>query len=211
MPDLLFERTDARDFADVGRHGERQHVADDVEGARRDVARVDRFLHLRGPGIAAAEQGLDRWKQLAVRREQAVGRGSERCDVRFAHLPRHVVAELREVLIAARLRLSVPQALVLDMDGGELRDVLEADDNVAEVGDRGMTVLEVELLPEFSRGVVEHPAQARFDRIGRATVAGERVGRLLGGHRCERDDARLHGKDGFRLPASGKDITMSFR
>ena len=43
--DLLFERADAGDLADVGGHAPEQQVARNIEGAGRDVARIGVGLH----------------------------------------------------------------------------------------------------------------------------------------------------------------------
>ena len=116
MADLLLERADADDLADVGRHGEWQHVADDVEGPSGDVSRIDRFLHLVGARILRAQRRFDRREQLAIGREQAVRRRAKRLALRLAQLRGHVNAERGEVLIPAGLGLSVPDALVFDVN-----------------------------------------------------------------------------------------------
>ena len=60
---------------------------------------------------------------------------------------------------------------------------------MAQVGDRCMAVVEVELIPELFRRMSMHPAEAALDRVGRAAVPGQGIGRFLGRHRCERDYA----------------------
>ena len=102
---------------------------------------------------------------------------------------RHIPSAGRKVLIAARFRLAVPQRLVFEPDRGEFGDVLEADDDMAQVGNRSMAIVEIELVPEFFRRMAMHPAKAVLNGVGRAAVAGQGVGRLLWRHRCERDDA----------------------
>ena len=56
---------------------------------------------------------------------------------------------LGEILVAARFRLPVPELLVFDFDRRKLRDALEAEDRMAEVGDRGVPVLEVEAVEKL--------------------------------------------------------------
>ncbi len=105
---------------------------------------------------------------------------------------RHIPAAGGKVLIAARFRLAVPDRFVFQPDGGQFGDILKTDDDVAEIGDRRVAVVEVELLPEFFRGVAVHPLDAVLDGVGRAAVAGERVGAFLRRHRrhCDHPASR---------------------
>ena len=102
---------------------------------------------------------------------------------------RHVPSAGRKVLIAAGFCLAVPQGLVFEPDRGEFGDVLEADDDMTEIGDRGMAIVEIELVPELLRGMAMHPTEAVLDRVGRAAITGQRIGGFLGRHGRQRDDS----------------------
>src|SRR5262249_57693174 len=54
-----------------------------------------------------------------------------------------------------------------------------------------MSIVKVELLPEFFRGMAMHPTDAALDRIGRTAVAREGVGRFLWRHGGQRNHASV--------------------
>ena len=181
--DLLLQRPDADHLAHIGGRSERQEVARDVKspGVHRPV--VDLRLHVIGLRSCAGQVVLDGRVQGGIGLVQARGDAPVGgLDRRALDVLRYEDATRPEVLVAGRLRLAIPERLVLNIDGGELRDAFEADDDVAEVGDRGMPIVEVELLPELLRRVAVDPAQTVFDGVGRAAVARERVGRFLRRH-----------------------------
>src|SRR5205814_9804297 len=78
-------------------------------------------------------------------------------DFDAAELRRYDKSRFSEILIARRFRLPVPELLILDFGGGKLRNPLEAEDDVAEIGDRCVAVLEVEAFEELRRIVGAHP------------------------------------------------------
>ena len=69
--DLLLQRADAGDLADIGGDAQEQQVARDVEGARGDVALVGVGLHVVGAGQALGEAARRRLVDLARRRRAA--------------------------------------------------------------------------------------------------------------------------------------------
>src|SRR5215208_6530794 len=121
---------------------------------------------------------------------------------RFAptNLTGHEPAAGGEILIAAGFGLPVPERLVLQPDGGQLGDLLETDDDMAEIGDGRMSIIKIELIPELFRGMPVDPADALFNGIRRPTIACERIGGLFRRHRSDGDD-----------PATGLILTHSTR
>src|SRR4249920_491013 len=71
-----------------------------------------------------------------------------------------------KVLISARFRLAIPQGLVFESNRGEFGNIFETDDDMAQVGDRRMAVVEIELIPELFSRMSMHPAEAALDRVG---------------------------------------------
>jgi len=57
--------------------------------------------------------------------------------------------EREKILVAGRLRLAIPQRLFFNLGGGQFGDALEADHRVAQIGDGGVAVLEIEAFEEF--------------------------------------------------------------
>src|SRR5581483_12210182 len=82
----------------------------------------------------------------------------------------------RKILIPVRLRLSVPERLLLDLGSRDLRDPLEAQDGMTQIGDRGVAVLKIETLQELLRIVGAHPFETLTDRVGRPAVASQCIG-----------------------------------
>src|SRR5687767_13872549 len=85
---------------------------------------------------------------------------------------RHEPPAGRKVLIPARFRLAIPQGLIFESNGSEFGDVLKADNDMAEIGNRSMAVVEIELIPEFFGRMSVHPPETVLDRVRRAAVAG---------------------------------------
>ena len=88
-------------------------------------------------------------------------------------------AGARKILIARRARLAVPQLFVFNLGGGELGDAFKAQHDVAQIGDGGVAVLEVEALEKLGGIVRAHPLDGIANRIGRARVARQRIGDLF--------------------------------
>ena len=78
---------------------------------------------------------------------------------------------------------------VLGLGGREFGHAFQTQHDVAQVGDRGMAVIEVELVPEFFRGMAVHPLDAALNGIGRAAVPRQGIGGLLRWHGRHGDDA----------------------
>src|SRR4051794_3245130 len=194
-PDLLLDRPDAADLPDIRRHAPEQQVPRDVERPRRDVPPICLRLHVVRAGKLLRQAGKRPLIHLRVRREQRLARLVVDRRVLPGQLRRRDEPGPREILVPRRLRLPVPQRLGLDLRGRKLRQALEAEHRVAQVGDRSVAVLEVEALEKFLRVMRPHPLDGVADRIGRAAVTREGVGALLGGHGRHRDDAFGRGQD----------------
>ncbi len=98
-------------------------------------------------------------------------------------------AGFAEVLIARGLGLAVPELFVFGFGGGEFGDAFEAEGEMAEVGDGGVAVLEVEAFEEL-RGVVgADPVERLGDGVSRAAIAGESVGAFFGGQGGDGENA----------------------
>ena len=128
--------------------------------------------------------------------------GGQECFAGGEELRAFEVVELRgddkagfaEVLIAGRLGLAVPELFVLHFGGGEFGNAFEAERKMAEVGDGGVAVLEIEAFEEL-RGVVRfHPGEGVDDGVSRAAVAGECVRALFRGERRDRKNAAFRGR-----------------
>ena len=90
---------------------------------------------------------------------------------------------LREILITRAARLAVPELLVFYLGGGQFGNAFEANGDVAQIGNGGVAVLEIEALQKF-RGIVRaDPLDRIANRIGRPAVASQRVGDLFRRHR----------------------------
>ena len=184
-PDLLLERADAGDLADICRNAQKQKVAGDIERTRGDVALIGVRRHFRRPGQGFREMRGDGGVHLVVRGEEVVRGSPIPRGLGSLKLGRRDEAASGEVLIAGRFGLPVPKLLVLDFDGGHFGDPFEAQRQVTQVGDGRVPVLKVEVLEELRRIVRPDPIDGLSDGIGGPAVAGQRVGALLGRHRGE--------------------------
>src|ERR1022692_1627260 len=72
-------------------------------------------------------------------------------------------AGAREILVARRLRLPVPERLLFDLGRGQLRKAFEAQHGMSQVGDGSVAVLEIEALQELLRIVRAHPRERLAD------------------------------------------------
>ena len=72
--DLLFERADAADLADIGGHGPEQEIARHVESPRGDVAPVGVELHIAGARQALRQAVESPLLHLGIRRQQRFSR-----------------------------------------------------------------------------------------------------------------------------------------
>src|SRR5690242_6905410 len=87
-----------------------------------------------------------------------------------------------EILIARAARLAVPELLVFDLGGGELGHAFKADRYMAQVGDRGVAVLEIKAFEKFRRVMGADPIERVTYRIGRPAVARQGIGELFRRH-----------------------------
>ena len=179
--DLLFEGADAGDLADVGGDGPEEEVAGDVEGAGGDVALVGVGLHVVGPGELARQMSEGRVVDEAIGGEEGVAGGLELGDFEAGEFGGDDEAGFAEVLVAGGFGLAVPELLVFGFGGGEFGDAFEAEGEMAEVGDGGVAVLEVEAFEELGGVVGADPVEGLGDGVGRAAIAGEGVGALFWG------------------------------
>ncbi len=109
--------------------------------------------------------------------------------VRACQLRRRDESGLREILIARRFRLAVPQRFVFDLARRQFADALEAQHRMAQIGDRLVAVLEVEALEKTLRIVRPHPVDRLPDGIGRPAVPRERISAFFRRHRGDSDDS----------------------
>lgn len=113
----------------------------------------------------------------------------ERLGFAASNLARDIPPAGGKILVPAGFGLTVPERLVFQPDRGEFRDIFKTDNDVAEIRDRGMAVVEVELFPELLRGMTMDPVDAGFDRVGLPAVARQGIGGLLRRHRRDGDYA----------------------
>ena len=183
--DLLFDRADAGDLTDIRGHAPEEQIAGGVEGASGEVAAVGLGLHIVRAREAGGKGGEGEFLNLDIGGEEGGGGLAIFDGGGAGEFERRDEPGLREVLVARRLGLAIPERLFFDSGGGEFADAFETDDGVAKVGDRGVAVLKVKTLEELLRIVGAHPVQGLADGIGRSTITGEREGALFrrhGGH-----------------------------
>src|SRR5579859_3703652 len=122
--------------------------------------------------------------QLFVRAEQPFGGLSERRRGRFAaYFVGQMPTCLAEWLVARAALLPVPDRLVDDGDRGQNRDLLEAEDEVGQVGDRAVAVLKVERIEELLSFLGAQLLDAFEHALARTRILRQRVCLDLGGPR----------------------------
>jgi hypothetical protein len=134
-PDLALQGADTRHLSDVGRNAPEEQVSRHIESACREVALVHLRLHVIGTR-QNTRQVFERARiDCAISFEQAAGRLAVRGRIFSGQLRRRDEPRTRKILVARGLGLAVPQALVLDLGGGQLRHAFETDHRMTEVGD----------------------------------------------------------------------------
>ncbi len=192
--DLFFESSNAGDLADVGGDGPEEEVAGDVEGAGGDVALVGVGFHLFRAGKLGGEMSEGGIVDEAVSGEECFAGREELSALDVVELWGDNETGFAEVLIAGRLGLAIPELFVFHFGGGEFGDAFEAEGEMAEVGDGGVSVLEVEAVEKF-RGIVRfHPGEGVDDGVSRAAIAGEGVCALFRGEGRDGKNAAYRGR-----------------
>src|SRR5215469_9441933 len=100
---------------------------------------------------------------------------------------------------------------MLNLGGRELGNAFKARHGMPQIGDRCVTVLEIEALQELLRIVCAHPIHGGANRIGRTAVARQSVCRFFGRHRRYRDHPFVWRQDAIITTQSHYSGTMRIR
>src|SRR5580658_9146503 len=145
MCDLSFKSPRVDDLPQRSIRSQRQQVARDVKGPRLQRALVRFLLHLGRLGRDADQVLRHMRRERLVLGEEKIKRLTiERASFAVGAELRRVIAAFFEVLIAGRTLLPVPALLVGQLDSSENREPLYRQRDVRQVGNRAVTVLEVE-------------------------------------------------------------------
>ena len=150
MRHLRLESARVDDLSQRSIRSQRQKIARNIEspGTQRSLVRV--LLHVGRLRRNPAEILKHRLRQLLVVGKQLID-GLPVKPPRRSIFPeiRRVVTALPEILVARRTLLPVPALLVRNHDRSQNRQPFNGERDMGQVGDRPVSILEVESVKEF--------------------------------------------------------------